>query len=104
MDAVDAGALAVICSSGCLRARWRAIHRLQWPPDEDASADDIANQLLAAVEAAGGEDGGGDGGIDLDMDALLEQASASMDEDQAPAGARRALSRGRSVRCEDGQR
>ena len=59
------------------------------PPDEDASADDIANQLLAAVEAAGSEDGGGDGGIDLDMDALLEQASASVDEDQAPAGARR---------------
>ncbi len=60
------------------------------PPEaESASADDIANQLLAAVEAAGAEASEAESGFDLDMDALLEEATASVDKDQAPAGARR---------------
>ena len=90
MDAVDAGALADDLLERMSTSEVESDSPTPVaPPDEDASADDIANQLLAAVEAAGSEDGGGDGGIDLDMDALLEQASASVDEDQAPAGARR---------------
>jgi hypothetical protein len=55
-------------------------------PEADVSADDIADQLLAAVEAAASDD---EGGIDLDMDSLLEQASQSVDSKKAPAAARR---------------
>ena len=55
---------------------------------EDASADDIANQLLAAVEAASADEGDGEG-IELDMDSILEAASAAVSQEQAPAGARR---------------
>ena len=55
-------------------------------PEPEDSADDIADQLLAAVEAAASDD---EGGIELDMDSLLEQASASLGQDQAPPSARR---------------
>ena len=90
MEAVDAGALADdLLERMSTSEEEKDTPTPVAPPEEDASADDIANQLLAAVEAAGSEDGGGDGGIDLDMDALLEQASASVDGEQAPAGARR---------------
>lgn len=54
-------------------------------PEPGSSADDIADQLLAAVEAAAEDD---DGGIELDMDSLLQQASQSV-ASQAPAAARR---------------
>jgi len=54
-------------------------------PEPVSSADDIADQLLAAVEAAAEDD---DGGIELDMDSLLQQASQSV-ASQAPAAARR---------------
>ncbi len=58
------------------------------PPESDSesSADDIADQLLAAVEAAASED---DGGIELDMDSLIEQASQAVGGGKAPAAARR---------------
>ena len=55
-------------------------------PEPEHSADDIADQLLAAVEAAAEDD---DGGIELDMDSLLEQASQSVSSSKAPAAARR---------------
>ena len=50
------------------------------------SADDIADELLAAVEAASSEDGEG---IDLDMDSILEAATAAVSQEPAPAAARR---------------
>jgi len=57
-------------------------------PEEESSGDDIADQLLAAVEAASadGEDGEE---IDLDMDSLLEAATAAVSQEKPPAGARR---------------
>ena len=55
-------------------------------PVAPSSADDIADELLAAVEAAATE---GDGEIELDMDSLLEEASQSMSGTRAPAPARR---------------
>jgi len=59
------------------------------PPEPDAeptSAGDIADELLAAVEAAATEN---ESGIDLDMDSLLEQAAQTMGGSQAPPSARR---------------
>ena len=90
MEAVDAGALAddLLERMSTSEVDAEAPSPVA-PPEDDASADDIANQLLAAVEAAGAEDDGGDGGIDLDMDALLEEASAAVAQEQTPAPARR---------------
>jgi predicted Zn finger-like uncharacterized protein len=56
--------------------------------EEESSADDIASQLLAAVEAASSDEDDGEG-IDLDMDSLLEAASAAVSQEKAPASARR---------------
>ena len=88
MAAVDAGALADDLLERMSTSEESDAPAPVAPPDDDASADDIANQLLAAVEAAG-NDGGEDTGIDLDMDALLEEASAAVEGEQAPAAARR---------------
>ena len=90
MEAVDAGALAddLLERMSTSEVDAEAPSPVA-PAEDDASADDIANQLLAAVEAAGTEGGGEDGGIDLDMDALLEEASAAVGQEQTPAPARR---------------
>lgn len=55
-------------------------------PVAPSSADDIADELLAAVEAAATES---DGEIELDMDSLLEEASQAVSGNRAPAAARR---------------
>ena len=52
------------------------------------SAVDIADELLAAVEAASSEDEDGEG-IDLDMDSILEAATAAVSQEQSPPSARR---------------
>jgi hypothetical protein len=56
--------------------------------EEASSVDDIADQLLAAVEAASSDEDD-DEGIDLDMDSILEAASAAVSQEKAPPGARR---------------
>ena len=56
---------------------------------QESSAVEIGDQLLAAVEAATQEDADDEGGIDLDMDSLLEEASASMEQERKPSSARR---------------
>jgi len=89
MDAVDAGALADDLLERMSTSEVDDEPSPVAPPEEESSADDIANQLLAAVEAAGSDGDSEGSGIDLDMDALLEEASASMDQEQAPASARR---------------
>ena len=56
------------------------------PEAEPASAGDIADELLAAVEAAATES---ESGIELDMDSLLEEAAQAVGGQQAPPSARR---------------
>jgi predicted Zn finger-like uncharacterized protein len=54
-----------------------------------ATEGDIADQLLAAVEAAANDDAETDDGIELDMDALLEAAGVAEQKEKAPPSARR---------------
>ena len=105
MEAVDAGALA----DDLLERMSTSEEEKDTPtpvalPEEDASADDIANQLLAAVEAAGSEDGGGDGrrgsSIWTHFSSRPRVCGRGSSACRCPQRCRRA--EGRPVCCEDG--
>jgi hypothetical protein len=55
----------------------------------ESDANDIADDLLAAVEAAAAAEGGDGSSIDLDMDSLLEEATKEVETKKAPPAARR---------------
>jgi predicted Zn finger-like uncharacterized protein len=89
MDAVDADAIAGDLLDRISTAEEPKVEVPEVSEAPAATEGDIADQLLAAVEAAANDEAETDDGIELDMDALLEAAGVAELKEKAPSSARR---------------